>query len=223
MSTTKRQRDYKKEYQQRIKRAEALAKLAGVKFSRSQARGHAKPTEQKISQVKREKKLPNHHTSTLKKMGKLLSKMFGGASFTQAAKASKIAPRTAKNVGLTNGTLQKADSKRIGVIARKMRVVSTTGIHENVPLDQKAASINGTHLNLVKHAYSNPESRKKLKAIKPKTIKDLNGNSYKLQTDFEALMLMGYYNDFSTSREITPEDSSDIEADDEKIYKKEVV
>lgn len=219
-------RDHKKEYAQKKKRASLLSKLLGVELSPSQARGraNAKKGEKTLSALRKENQIPNFNTSTFKTLDNLISKMFReGKSLSKAARETGITPRTARNIIDSEKLLDKKPNKKFGVLVRYNMVIATDGVHSNVPLDAKTSSQVQTHNNFVNAAKNNLESRKKLAAFKPRKIKDLHGNVYKLETNFEALILGGYYEEIRASTHKINADGELGEVDDEKVYKKEVV
>lgn len=90
-------RDYKAEYARRIARAEAHG------LSRSQARGHPKPSE---APLKASARLPIND----EKVSQALQAMYGGTSLTSAAKTAHVSPDrlkralVAKKLGIKEGT-----------------------------------------------------------------------------------------------------------------------
>ena len=173
-------------YAARIKRGKLLAKEAGIPFSLSQIRGHAKPGEKSIKAIRAEKQIVTR-ASTLNKYAAVMKRLAGGQSLAAATRAEKTTTRTVLNIGARRGDFT-------GKIFndRYFTVYTANGIiHESVQVDKTTASILGKYHELVKKAHKSDAGKKELLTFKPRTIKDLHGKEYKLALKYETLAFMG--------------------------------
>lgn len=192
----KRVRDYKQEYVNRIKRAEVLARMAGITISRSQARGHARPhaKEAPMRKLQGLGVIPRNTTSTLKKYAAVIKLLAKGESLTAASRKSKTTTNTIKRIGLGRGDLSTIGERHVRLVYRAFKIYTKDGvIHDAVQVDKRTSSIVGKYLNLVRDAHASEWNRRKLAAFKPKTINDVFGKRYQLATDYGTLLLMGAF------------------------------
>ena len=174
-----RDRDYKKEYERRMK----LAKKRGL--TTAQARGHARKQEVPISQLKSQGLLVTPNVSAEKRYYKTLKAVNAGKSLTAAAKAAHISTATVRKLDKTRDALQRDQiTGKYAVRASSEFVIPTKDgrLLNGVPVDKANASILGHYWNDVQKGL-NGKYPKALKRYRGKVVYDIAGNQYRLLAD----------------------------------------
>jgi len=167
----KRKRDHHREYLARIARGAARG------LSRSQARGHRKPGEALVSKRKAERALEDHKLQTALRL------IRQGQSITTAAKQTNTSPETLKSKLTESGAIEKPGRKWLvkGSLPRRVMIFSRGRERIITVGDFKAASLVGKYMSHVGwFVTSNDISH--LKPFAMKSVTDINGKSYLLET-----------------------------------------
>ncbi|SFM87005.1 hypothetical protein [Nitrosomonas communis] len=178
-----RKRNYKAEYQRRRQLAEQRG------FSIAQARGHARKSEAKISELKRSGVIDKTRTSTLERFYQAISAIASGKSLAQAAKATHISTTTIKKLDIERRVLQRTPDGRHWEIVSSARfpILSWDGkLYKDIPLDRKNASLVGLYWNATQKAYMGETSA--LNDFSNAMVFDLHGNAYRLLTSVDDLV-----------------------------------
>lgn len=167
-----RQRNYRAEYARRI----ASAKVRGL--SRSQARGHARPSEKAI------KGTPRNIDTEIELIRKALA---CGVSLTSAAKAHGVSKERARRYIATHGIAKFEGGKWIVTDARPRQVpIASKGEQKVVVVSPEEASKAGSYANAAKFSL-NTNDPEFLAPWRGKFVKDIRGKKHPLETDLNAL------------------------------------
>ncbi len=177
----KRKRDYKAEYQRRIR----LAAQRGR--TRSQARGHPKPGENAVSKKAQQYPIED---SRLQLGLRLLQQ---GKPLTKVAKEIHVSPERLRNYGGKNKVIEKRG--RRWVVRRELpRKVLIYSAGREVPItvgDFETASLVGRYMAQVRW-FLESNNRAHLKPFVGKSVKDITGKSYLLETNPNALYRLAH-------------------------------
>lgn len=184
-----RKRDYKREYDRRMARAEELG------LSRSQARGHPRAGEASLSKLKTSGQLKEAPSTTLERFLRAARRVVSGESLTRAARAEHISPETIRRINAERQVFGKRydqQGKFIGWAGGeypRFPVFTEEGrVHDEVPFDEKTASLMGQYWNAVDDALRGDDT--KLRSFRGVTVYDLLGTRYRLQADANAVRVM---------------------------------
>lgn len=176
-------RDYKAEYQRR----RLLATERGLSIA--QARGHARKSEAKISELKRSGVIDSSRKTTLGRFYLAIKEISTGKSLSRAAKDTHISISTIKKLDVERKILRRTpDGKHWSTLsAAHYPILTTDGKWFNeIHLDRKNASIVGHYWNAANKARLGDAT-----ALDPfinATVFDMNGNSYRLMTSTDDLI-----------------------------------
>ena len=182
----KRKRDHKSEYARRVR----LAAERGL--SRSQARGHPKPGEAAVS--KRQLQYPIED-SRLQLGLKLLRQ---GRPLTKVAKEIHVSPERLRNYGGRKKAIEKRGRRwvvrhdlprRVLIYSAGQELAITVG-------DFETASLVGRYMAHVRW-FLESNNRAHLKSFAGKSVKDIDGDSYPLLTDPNALYALAHASETS--------------------------
>ena len=167
----KRNRIYADEYRRRIERALARG------LSRSQARGHRKPSEARVTKNRAQKALEDHRLQ----MG--LRFFRKEKNFAKAAKQAGLSTERLRTEAVEKGIVEKHG--RCWVIKQNLprRVLIYRGGREHIIVvgNFKAASLVGKHMSAVGSFVRTADISHQRPFI-GKTVKDIDGKSYVLET-----------------------------------------
>jgi len=169
-------RDYKAEYARRIERAEARG------LSRSQARGHPKPSE---APLKASARLPIND----EKVSKALQAMYGGTSLTSAAKTAHVSPDRLKRALVAKKLGIKEGSRWIVTDVRPRRVqiiIDAKSKSIIVPTFADASRV-GVYHNRVAQ-FIRTQDLTYLEEFDGATVTDVNGKVWPFETDPNILL-----------------------------------
>ncbi len=167
----KRKRDGKEEYRQRIARGAAKG------LSRSQARGHPKANE---ASAKRTGRITTLDDAKLQ-MG--IRAFRTKKSFAKAAKVAQISPERLRSYAHEKELIEKRGRRWFLKLDLPRRVLIFSGGRERIITvgDFKTASFIGKHTSHVGW-FSTTNEKSHLKKFVGKSVTDINGKSYLLET-----------------------------------------
>jgi hypothetical protein len=186
-------RDYAAEYAARKARAAARG------LTTAQARGHA-PAGTSIAALRKAGVIT---TTGSTKVDSVLTRFYGavnelakGTSLTRAAKAAGIAPSTVKRYNTERKLFQPiyhykegkpstVKGYRIERSGSTPLLADTGTLISDPPVDAKTASLLGQHWNAIDAALKGDD--RALRKFRHTTIQLLNGNTYRLMTDVNAI------------------------------------
>ncbi len=190
-------RNYKAEYRRR----KELAAERGL--STAQARGHARTgkSEQGVAALKRAGTVESAKVSTLDKFYRVVDKMRQGVPLSKAARQEGISTDTVNRLNKdrrlygktyrdakTPGKRAVFNGYEVGAHAR-MHIFTRAGEYlPHVPLDARNSSIMGRYWNAVDKALAGDDGD--LRRFARVTVYDVNGNTYQLLTDANAVRRM---------------------------------
>lgn len=187
-------RDYKKEYARRIALAKSRARAFGIKYSRSQARGHARTAkaEVPVSVFKRNSVIRPERQATERRYNKALGFVRDGMSVTAAANKVGMSPVTLRRIGVARGVLERTEAtkgSRYKITSRwHSDILTPSGrMYNHVPLDRRTCSTMGRYWNAVHKAIAQTTSAPLLEFQGIK-VHDLYGKSYSLCTSVQTLL-----------------------------------
>lgn len=176
-------RDFKAEYQRRRQ----LAKERGLSIA--QARGHARKSESKISELKRSGLIDSARKTTLERFYQTIKGIASGKSLSRAAKDARISPATIKKLDLERYILQRTlDGKRWKTSSTATFPILTKDgkLLKDIALDRKNARLVGAYWNAVNKARLGDISA--LNDFINSIVFDMNGNEYQLLTSIDDLI-----------------------------------
>jgi hypothetical protein len=186
---TRRERDYRREYQERIQRA------ATKGLSRSQARGHARAGELSISAKVRKRLEDNRIQNAIRSMSK-------GESLAKSARDSGLSEERLRKF-VSERKLAKKKGRNWILVKRRLRwqwtIFSEGRLQTIVVSDPETSSVIGKYLNAVRKLLTT-NNAKALRRFKNVRVKDVTGRTYRLETDENTLFRLDH-----AERE-TPED-----------------
>lgn len=164
-------RDYAAEYRRRIERG--LAKG----LSRSQARGHRRASESPSSKGQSSKALEDTRLQTA------LRSLRRHKNFTKAAKEAGLSTERLRTVATEKGILEKRGGRWQLKGSLPRRVMIFSGGRERIITvgDFKAASLVGKYMSGVGW-FLTTNDKSYLKPFVKKSVTDINGKSYPLET-----------------------------------------
>lgn len=177
-------RDFKAEYQRR----RLLAVERGLSIA--QARGHARKSEAKISELKRSGVIDRSRKNTLDRFYKAIKEISTGKSLSQAAKNAHISIATIKKLDVERHILSRtlAGKHWKTLSAAHFPILTTDGkLFNDIPLDRKNASIVGSYWSAANKARIGDTSA--LDPFVNSTVFDMNGYSYRLLTSVDDLIV----------------------------------
>jgi hypothetical protein len=181
-----RLRDYAAEYARRI--------ASGLRrgLSRSQARGHPRRTERLISEPTH-RQAPQHRPAADERVYNALERMEKGASLEQAAKAEHISPEKLRRVAFERGYLSKDYSQskrgdwRISTSTTRPVLTADRRYLEQVVFDLRNTSAVSRYWNAVGRLLDDGDPEP-LTRLGPLTVRGVDGTTYELQTDHNAII-----------------------------------
>ncbi|SFF03453.1 hypothetical protein [Nitrosomonas sp. Nm166] len=183
MAMSTKKRDYKAEYQRRRQ----LAQERGLSIA--QARGHARISEAKVSELKRSGVIGSTRKNTLERFYQAIKGVSFGKSLSRAAKDARISVTTIKKLDSDRGILRRSmNGNRWDTFnAAHYPILTKDGkLLQDVPLDKKNASIVGQYWNAANKARLGDASS--LDPFAHSIIFDMNGNQYRLLTSVDDLI-----------------------------------
>jgi hypothetical protein len=177
-------RDYRAEYQRR----RLLASERGLSIA--QARGHARKSEAKISDLKRSGVIDRSRNNTLDRFYKAIKEISTGRSLSQAAKNAHISIASIKRLDVERHILSRTlDGNRWNTLSTAHFPILTTDgkLFNDIPLDRKNARIVGSYWSAANKARMGDTAA--LDPFANSTVFDMNGNSYRLLTSVDDLIV----------------------------------
>jgi hypothetical protein len=173
MEAMAKNRNYKEEYRRRI------ANAAKRGFTRSQARGHARPGEASLKPIRLLDQSP---------LEAALKAMRQRGSLTKAAKAHRISPERLRRYISDKGLAERRGQTWTftDTRLRKMQIFSQGEARQIVIAGFEEASLNGAYLNAVK-AFSRTNDIDLLKPFVGKSVTDAGGKIHPFETNPNAL------------------------------------
>lgn len=184
-------RDYAAEYRRRLERASRLAKEQGLIVSRSQARGHPRKGEPKLSAV-RENKLPKS-TRELEEGLKHLRK---GLNLRASAKAAGVSEKRlrhfikSRNLAERKGRKWQVHDRR----ARRIQIHTQGKLRNIVVPDLTGARKAGDAWNR-QGQFLRTNDISYLTPLEGKGVKDIRGNFHPFETDPNTLHRLAAVNE----------------------------
>lgn len=176
-------RDYKAEFQRR----RLLAEERGLSIA--QARGHARKSETKISELKRSGVIERSRKTTLDRFYQAIQEISTGKSLSKAAKDAHISVATIKKLDIERQILHPGlDSKRWETLrAAQFPILTKEGkLFYDIPLDRKNASLVGSYWSAAGKARMGDKTA--LDAFAHSMVFDISGNQYRLLTSVDDLI-----------------------------------
>jgi hypothetical protein len=172
----KKRRDYKAEYARRIQRALTQG------YTRTQARGHARAGEAPISSRRSPKPLDDT------RLQRALKDLRQNKSLSGAAKAARISPERLRTAALSKGAIEK-QGRRWTVKAdlpRKILIYSDGREYTPTVGSYDQASLAGDYVYAVGRFWTTADASH-LEDFVGKSVTDINGRAYPLETNPNAL------------------------------------
>ncbi len=173
---SKKPRDYKAEYARRIQKA--LEKG----YTRTQARGHAKAGEAQLSKQRSPKPLEEA------RLQRALKELRQYRSLSGAAKVARVSPERLRSALLSKAAIEK-QGRRWSVkpdLPRKVLIYSEGREYTPVVGDFGEASLAGKYIDAVGDFWKTAD-RSHLEDFVGKSVTDIKGRAYPLETDPNAL------------------------------------
>ncbi|WP_394808648.1 hypothetical protein [Nitrosomonas sp.] len=185
-----KKRNYQAEYQRRRQ----LGKERGLSIA--QARGHARKSEAKISELKRSGIIDRTRKSTLGRYYQAINGIASGKSLSKASKEVRISIDTIRKLDTERNTLHRLNNHEWEIkSSASFPILTKEGqLFNDVLLDRKNARIVGQYWNAAHNAYLGDTSA--ITTFANIVVFDLFGNQYSLLTTVDDLIsIMEQMND----------------------------
>ncbi|SEF99491.1 hypothetical protein [Nitrosomonas ureae] len=185
-----KKRNYQAEYQRR--------RQLGIErgLSIAQARGHARKSESKISELKRSGIIDRTRKSTLERYYQAINGIASGKSLSKASKEARISLGTIRKLDIERNTLHFLNNHKWEIkSSASFPILTKDGkLFKEVLLDRKNARIVGQYWNAAHNAYLGDTSA--ITTFSNIVVFDLFGNQYSLLTIVDDLIsIMEQMND----------------------------